>query len=106
MSCLQVTRTGQEAEKEDAEQKRQKGLDTVLNSLQSTKDVNVLDKSRSDWHTHKQLNPEEAAELEKYKKSSGKYLDRVDFLNRASTREYEQDRDKRLASDIRTRGRL
>lgn len=30
----------------------------------------------------------------------------VDFLKRAELREYEQERDKRLASDMRTRGRL
>jgi hypothetical protein len=30
----------------------------------------------------------------------------VDFLKRAEVREYELERDKRLASDIRTRGRL
>jgi hypothetical protein len=30
----------------------------------------------------------------------------VDFLKRAELREYEQERDRRLASDVRTRGRL
>jgi hypothetical protein len=29
-----------------------------------------------------------------------------DFLKRAELREYEQERDKRLASDVRLRGRL
>ena len=77
-----------------------------MKSLQAVKDVNTLDKSRSDWDAHKQLNPEEAAELEAYRKSSTKYLDKVDFLSRADQREYEQDRDRRLGSDIRTRGRL
>ena len=44
-------------------------------------------------------------ELEDYKKSGDKYLDKVDFLKRAELREYEIERDKRLSSDIRTRGR-
>ena len=30
----------------------------------------------------------------------------VDFLKRVELREYETERDQRLASDIRTRGRL
>jgi hypothetical protein len=30
----------------------------------------------------------------------------VNFLKRAELREYEKERDQRLASDIRTRGRL
>lgn len=34
------------------------------------------------------------------------YLEKKDFLQRAELREYEQERDKRLASDMRTRGRL
>ena len=46
------------------------------------------------------------AELEEYKKSGDKYLDRVDFLKRAELRQYEKERDERLGSDIRTRGRL
>ena len=34
------------------------------------------------------------------------YLEKKEFLQRAELREYEQERDKRLASDVRTRGRL
>lgn len=91
---------------ESAEERRQRGLDDVLQSLAVVRDVNTLDKSRSDWRTHKQLNPEEAAELEKYKRSNNKFLDRQDFLKRAIVREYEQERNERLAGDMRTRGRL
>ena len=46
------------------------------------------------------------AELEEYKRSGDKYLDRVDFLKRAELRQYEKERDERLGADIRTRGRL
>lgn len=45
-------------------------------------------------------------ELEGYKKSDQRYLERIDFLKRAELREYEKERDARLAADVRTRGRL
>lgn len=45
-------------------------------------------------------------ELEGYKKSGDKYLDKVDFLKRAELRQYEQERDQRLSRDMRSRGRL
>lgn len=45
-------------------------------------------------------------ELEGYKKSGDKYLDKVDFLQRAELRQYEQERDQRLSQDMRSRGRL
>ncbi len=45
-------------------------------------------------------------ELEAYKKSGDKYLDKVDFLKRSELRQYEKERDARLAGDIRSRGRL
>jgi hypothetical protein len=34
------------------------------------------------------------------------YLDKQAFLKQAELREYEKDRDRRLASDVRNRGRL
>lgn len=45
-------------------------------------------------------------ELEGYKKSGDKYLDKFDFLKRAELRQYEQERDQRLSRDMRSRGRL
>lgn len=45
-------------------------------------------------------------ELEAHQRGGSKYLDKVDFLKRAEVREYEQERDKRLASNVNTRGRL
>ena len=45
-------------------------------------------------------------ELEDYKKSGDKYLGKVDFLKRAELREYEKERDQRLGSNMRNRGRL
>ena len=67
--------------------------------------MNVLDKSRADWGELKKDSAVEA-ELEVYKKSGDKYLDRVDFLKRAELREYEKERDARLGADVRNRGRL
>ncbi|KAK9916406.1 hypothetical protein WJX75_002220 [Coccomyxa subellipsoidea] len=96
-----------EAQAEAEKQKRNKaGLDAVLASLQAAKKVNVLDKSRSDWDTFKQSDTKVEEELEAYKKSGDKYLDKVDFLKRSELREYEKERDARLSGDVRSRGRL
>jgi hypothetical protein len=56
--------------------------------------------------TYKAADAEVDGELESYKKSSGQFLDKQDFLKRAELREYEMERDKRLAGDVRNRGRL
>ena len=37
-------------------------------------------------------------ELEEYKKSGDRYTERVDFLQRADVREYERERDAKLAA--------
>ncbi|KAK9788584.1 hypothetical protein WJX73_000442 [Symbiochloris irregularis] len=104
---VEVARAAPGPQSEDERARKQKqGLDSVLQSLAGAKDVNTLEKSRSDWDTHKTLNPEEAAQLEEYNKSSDKYLDKVEFLRRTGQREYESERDRRLAGDIRSRGRL
>ncbi len=65
-----------------------------------------MDKTRHDWSGYKKANTDMEEELENHQRSGGKYLDKVDFLKRAELREYEQDRDKRLASSMNTRGRL
>ena len=65
----------------------------------------MLDKSKMDWQKVKQSDAALEEELEAHKRSAGQYLDRREFLGRAELREYELERDKRLASDIRTRGR-
>ncbi|BDA40355.1 probable craniofacial development protein 1 at C-terminar half [Coccomyxa sp. Obi] len=104
---IEMTKTVSVAAAEAEKQKRNKaGLDAVLASLQAAKKVNILDKSRSDWSTFKTSNTKVEEELEAYKKSGDKYLDKVDFLKRAELRQYEKERDARLAGDIRSRGRL
>ena len=72
------------------------GLDNLLKQIDKKPKLNVLEKSRKDWSEfkeEKQINEE----LESYKKSGGKYTDRVAFLQRSELREYEQERDARLA---------
>ncbi|GAB4820469.1 hypothetical protein N2152v2_007515 [Parachlorella kessleri] len=96
----------QPQDREAAAAKKQAGLDAVLASLAQPKKVTVLDKSKSDWKDFKGTNEQLEEELESYKKSAGTYLEKKEFLQRAELREYEQERDKRLGADIRTRGRL
>ncbi|KAK9840794.1 hypothetical protein WJX81_005189 [Elliptochloris bilobata] len=105
---IQMSRSVAEAEleAEKAAKRKQAGLDAVLASLQAAKKVNVLDKSRADWSTFKQANTQVEEELEAYKRSGGQYLDKVDFLKRAELAEYQKERDLRLASDVRNRGRM
>ena len=88
--------TVEEAEKHKEREHRNKaGLDAVLASLEGAKKVNVLDKSRDDWGQFKKADTNIDEELEAYKKSGTKYLDRIDFLKRAELREYEAERDNR-----------
>lgn len=81
-------------------------MEKFLAEIEKTKKVSVLDKSKMDWHEFKKTDQTVDEELEAYKKSSNKYLDKVEFLQRAELREYEHERDRRLGSDVRTRGRL
>ncbi|KAG2431195.1 hypothetical protein HXX76_009723 [Chlamydomonas incerta] len=83
-----------------------KGLDAMLAEIEKKKKVSVLDKTKADWSQYKAVNTNVDEELEEHKKSGDQYLDKQNFLKRAELREYEKERDIRLASDIRTRGRL
>ena len=66
----------------------------------------MLDKTKMDWQEYKATDAAVEEELEAHKRSGAQYLDRQEFLQRTELREYEIERDKRLASDVRTRGRL
>lgn len=66
----------------------------------------MLDKTKMDWQGAKAADTTMEEELEAHKRSGQQYLDKQDFLKRAELREYEQERDKRLAADVRLRGRL
>ena len=72
----------------------------------ATAQVTVLDKSRSDWKDYKKSDEGVDEELEMHKRSGAQFLDKQAFLKQAELREYEIERDRRLASDVRNRGRL
>jgi hypothetical protein len=82
------------------------GLDAVLESLAQAKKVSVLDKTRSDWREFKRSDDAVEEELEAHKRSGAAFLDRQAFLSRAELAEYERERDQRLGSNVRNRGRL
>lgn len=70
------------------------------------KKANLIDKSADDWKGFKDSNSEVKDELNLHGKSSDKYLEKQAFLKKAELTEYEKQRDARLQSDMRTRGRL
>jgi len=71
-------------------------LDALLEQISKKRKLNILDKSKKDWGDYKEKEGLEV-ELDAYKKSSDKYLDKVSFLQRADLREYEREREIRLA---------
>lgn len=79
-----------------------RGLDALLQQISKKPKVSVLDKSRQDWGQYKDETGL-AEELEAYKKSGDKYLDKVAFLQRTDLREYERERDIRLAVQAKRR---
>ena len=73
--------------------------------MEKQRKLNVLDKSKMDWKEVKASDASMEEDLEKHKKGKT-YLEEQDFLKRAELREYEIERDARLAGDVRSRGRL
>lgn len=78
-------------------------VDAVLDQIKKKPKLSVLDKTKKDWGEFKEENLGLEDELETYKKSSNQYLDRVGFLQRTDLREYERERDARLAVQARRR---
>eukprot|EP01018_Ginkgo_biloba_P031542 Gb_16949 [translate_table: standard] len=78
------------------------GLDALLEQIRKKPKLNILDKSRKDWGDFKEEKGLEE-ELDAYKKSGDKYLDKVYFLQRADLREFERERDARLAQQAKRR---
>lgn len=97
---------GNSSSETSAAARKKAGLDAVLASLAQAKKVTVLDKSRSDWRDFKQSDTTIEEELETHKRSGATYLEKQAFLGRVEHAEYEKERDRRLASDVRNRGRL
>lgn len=72
-------------------------VDAVLEQIKKKPKLSVLDKTKKDWGEFKEENKGLEGELETYKKSGNQYLDKVSFLQRADYREFERERDARLA---------
>ncbi|KAF5738789.1 hypothetical protein HS088_TW13G01690 [Tripterygium wilfordii] len=77
-------------------------VDAVLEQIKKKQKLSVLDKTKKDWGEYKE-NKGVEEELDAYKKSSNQYLEKVSFLQRADVREFERERDARLAQQGRRR---
>jgi len=55
----------------------------------------LLDRSKNDWKGFKKTHKKDAEELNAHQKSSEKYLEKTEFLERAAQKEYELNREKR-----------
>ncbi|KAM7477281.1 hypothetical protein LguiB_024524 [Lonicera macranthoides] len=71
-------------------------VDAVLEQIRKKPKLSVLDKTKKDWGEFKEENKLDE-ELDAYKKSGNQYLEKVSFLQRADYREFERERDVRLA---------
>lgn len=78
-------------------------VDAVLEQIKKKQKLSVLDKTKKDWGEFKEENKGLEVELDAYKKSSNQYLDKVSFLQRTDYREFERERDARLALQSRKR---
>lgn len=78
-------------------------VDAFLEQIRKKPKLSVLDKTKKDWGEFKEENKGLEDELDAYKKSSNQYLDKVSFLERADYREFERERDARLA--MQSKGR-
>lgn len=78
-------------------------LDNILEQIKKKPKLSVLDKTKKDWGEFKEETKGLEDELDAYKKSSNQYLDKVCFLQRTDMREFERDRDTRLASQAKRR---
>ncbi|KAK4395199.1 MMS19 nucleotide excision repair protein [Sesamum angolense] len=78
-------------------------VDAVLEQIKKKPKLSVLDKTKKDWGEFKEENKGMEDELDAYKKSSNQYLDKVSFLQRADYREFERERDARLALQAKRR---
>lgn len=72
-------------------------IDNILEQIKKKPKLSVLDKTKKDWGEFKDENKGMEEELDAYKKSGNQYLEKVSFLQRADYREFERERDVRLA---------
>ncbi|MQM12240.1 hypothetical protein Taro_045153 [Colocasia esculenta] len=91
------------AEKAKAASGPPSALDSILEQIRKKPKLSVLDKTKKDWGEFKDENRGLEEQLDAYKKSSNQYLDKVSFLQRADVREFERERDARLAMQSKRR---
>ncbi|PIA49654.1 hypothetical protein AQUCO_01300429v1 [Aquilegia coerulea] len=77
-------------------------VDAILEQIKKKQKLSVLDKTKKDWGEFKEEKKLDE-ELDAYKKSSNQYLDKVSFLQRTDMREFERERDARLALQAKRR---
>ncbi|EEF43149.1 Craniofacial development protein, putative [Ricinus communis] len=92
-----------DAESKEARASSTSAVDAVLEQIKKKAKLSVLDKTKKDWGEFKEENRGLEDELDAYKKSSNQYLDKVSFLQRTDYREFERERDARLAQQARRR---
>lgn len=85
------------AEKAKAAGGAPSAIDSILEQIKKKPKLSVLDKTKKDWGEYKDENKGLEDELDAYKKSGNQYLEKVSFLQRADYREFERERDARLA---------
>lgn len=78
-------------------------VDAILEQIKKKPKLSVLDKTKKDWGEFKEDNKGLEDELGAYRKSSNQYLEKVSFLQRTDLREFERERDARLALQARRR---
>ena len=88
-------------EKENLKGQKMSGLDALIAKIEKSKKMSVLDKTKMDWKKVKDSNEEIDEELEMHRKSKNTYTEQQSFLQQAEYREYEKERDARLAANAR-----
>ena len=74
------------------------GIDAVLAQLMAPKKLTVMDKTKADWRTVKQTDEELEEDLQAHRRGGRTFREQQDFLQQADYREYELERDARLAA--------
>jgi|TARA_B110000008_G_scaffold56471_2_gene55957 hypothetical protein len=80
------------------------GLDAVLAELMEPKKLNVLDKTKADWRGVKDVDVELQEDLQHHQRGGRTHREHQDFLQQADYREYELERDARLAAQSKRGG--
>jgi predicted Fe-Mo cluster-binding NifX family protein len=80
------------------------GIDAVLAELMQPKKLTVLDKTKADWRNVKDGDADLQEDLQHHQRGGRTYREQQDFLQQADFREYELERDARLAANSKRGG--